>query len=38
MDKKFEVQIEAWALIGEGRGGLFIDKTIAEIAKKYKKA
>lgn len=35
--KKYDVQIEAWAPFGEGRGGLFTDPTIAEIAKKYGK-
>lgn len=35
--KKYGVQIEAWAPFGEGRGGLFTDPTIAEIAKKYGK-
>lgn len=36
--EKYGVQIEAWAPFGEGRGGLFTDKTIAEIAKKYNKS
>lgn len=36
--EKYGVQIEAWAPFGEGRGGLFTDKTIAGIAKKYNKS
>lgn len=36
--EKYGVQIEAWAPFGEGRGGLFTDKTITEIAKKYNKS
>lgn len=36
--EKYGVQIEAWAPFGEGRGGLFTDKTIAEIAKKYNRS
>lgn len=36
--EKYGVQIEAWAPFAEGRGGLFTDKTIAEIAKKYNKS
>lgn len=36
--EKYGVQIEAWAPFGEGRGGLFTEKTIAEIAKKYNKS
>lgn len=36
--KKCGVQIEAWAPFAEGRDGLFTDKTIAEIAKKYNKS
>lgn len=35
--KKYGVQIEAWAPFGEGRGGLFTDPVISEIAKKYDK-
>lgn len=35
--KKYGVQIEAWAPFGEGRGGLFTDPVISEIAKKYNK-
>lgn len=36
--EKYGVQIEAWAPFGEGRGGLFTDATIMEIAKKYNKS
>ncbi len=35
--EKYDVQIEAWAPFGEGRGGLFTDETIAKIAAKYNK-
>lgn len=35
--KKYGVQIEAWAPFGEGRGGLFTDPVISEIASKYGK-
>lgn len=35
--RKYDVQIEAWAPFGEGRGGLFTDETIAKIASKYNK-
>ncbi|MCD8040024.1 MAG: aldo/keto reductase [Clostridia bacterium] len=35
--QKYDVQIEAWAPFGEGRGGLFTDPVIAEIGKKYGK-
>lgn len=35
--EKYGVQIEAWAPFGEGRGGLFSEKTIAGIAEKYGK-
>ncbi len=35
--EKYDVQIEAWAPFGEGRGGLFADETIAKIAAKYNK-
>lgn len=35
--KKYGVQIEAWAPFGEGRGGLFTDPVISEIANKYGK-
>lgn len=34
---KYGVQIEAWAPFGEGRGGLFENPVLAEIAKKYNK-
>lgn len=34
---KYGVQIEAWAPFGEGRGGLFENETLKEIAKKYGK-
>lgn len=36
--EKYGVQIEAWAPFGEGRGGLFTDKTIEKIAAKYNKS
>lgn len=36
--EKYGVQIEAWATFGEGRGGLFDDKTISKIAAKYNKS
>ena len=35
--EKYDIQIEAWAPFGEGRGGLFTDETIAKIAAKYNK-
>lgn len=35
--KKYNIQIEAWAPFGEGRGGLFTNETIAKIASKYHK-
>ncbi len=35
--KKYGVQIEAWAPLGEGRGDLFTDPVIADIGKKYGK-
>lgn len=35
--KKYDIQIEAWAPFGEGRGGLFTNETIARIAAKYNK-
>lgn len=35
--EKYNVQIEAWAPFGEGRNGLFTDRTIASIAKNYNK-
>lgn len=34
---KYGVQIEAWAPFGEGRGGLFENPVLAEIAQKHKK-
>lgn len=34
---KYGVQIEAWAPFGEGRGGLFENLVLAEIAQKHKK-
>lgn len=34
---KYEVQIEAWAPFGEGRGGLFENPVLSEIGKKYGK-
>jgi len=34
---KYGIQIEAWAPFGEGRGGLFENPVLAEIAKKYQK-
>ena len=34
---KYNVQIEAWAPFGEGRGGLFEDVTLKEIGAKYGK-
>lgn len=34
---KYGVQIEAWAPFGEGRGGLFENRVLAEIAQKHKK-
>lgn len=36
--QKYDVQIEAWAPFGEGRGGLFTDETIVKIASKYDKS
>lgn len=36
--KKYDIQIEAWAPFGEGRGGLFTNETIAEIAARYNKS
>lgn len=35
---KYNVQIEAWAPFGEGRGGLFEDAVLQEIGKKYGKS
>lgn len=34
---KYGIQIEAWAPFGEGRGGLFENPVLVEIAKKHKK-
>lgn len=34
---KYGVQIEAWAPFGEGRGGLFENPVLDEIAQKHKK-
>ena len=34
---KYGIQIEAWAPFGEGRGGLFENPALVEIAKKYGK-
>ncbi len=34
---KYNVQLEAWAPFGEGRGGIFDNEVIAKIADKYKK-
>ena len=36
--QKYDIQIEAWAPFGEGRGGLFTNETIAKIAAKYNKS
>ena len=35
--KKYDIQIEAWAPFGEGRGGLFKNDVLAAIAEKYQK-
>lgn len=35
---KYNVQIEAWAPFGEGRGGLFEDAALKEIGEKYGKS
>lgn len=35
--EKYGVQMEAWAPFGEGRGGLFEDKTLKEIGETYGK-
>ena len=34
---KYGVQMEAWAPFGEGRGGLFENPVLVQIAEKYKK-
>lgn len=36
--KKYEVQPEAWAPFGEGRGGLFTDPVLTGIGKRYGKS
>lgn len=36
--EKYNVQIEAWAPFGEGRGGLFDDITLKQIGEKYGKS
>lgn len=35
---KYDVQIEAWAPFGEGRGGLFEDEVLKSIGEKYHKS
>ncbi len=35
---KYDVQIEAWAPFGEGRGGMFDDVTLKAIGEKYNKS
>lgn len=35
--QKYDVQIEAWAPFGEGRGNMFTNPTIASVAAKYEK-
>lgn len=35
---KYGIQIEAWAPLGEGRGGIFDDATLKEIGAKYGKS
>ena len=35
--ERYGVQVEAWAPFGEGRGGLFENPVLAEIAEKHKK-
>lgn len=41
-DRKFlkeeNIQMEAWAPLAEGRNGLFTNKTLAEVGKKYNKS
>ncbi len=34
---KYDIQLEAWAPFGEGRGGTFDNPVIAEIASRYEK-
>ena len=36
-NKKYKVQVEAWAPFGEGRGGLFNNETLKSIGNKYGK-
>lgn len=35
--EKYDIQIEAWAPFGEGRGGTFDNSVIVKLAEKYKK-
>lgn len=35
---KYEVQIEAWAPFGEGRGNLFTNEVLTKIGEKYQKS
>lgn len=35
---KYDVQMEAWAPFGEGRGGMFTNPTLTEIGAKYNKS
>lgn len=37
-NEKYGVQLEAWAPFGEGKGGLFKDKTLLAIGEKYGKS
>ncbi len=37
-NEKYDVQLEAWAPFGEGKGGLFEDKTLLAIGEKYGKS
>ena len=36
--KKYDVQMEAWAPFGEGRGDMFTNSVLAKIADKYHKS
>jgi len=36
--EKYNVQIEAWAPLGEGRNNMFSNETLTEIGKKYNKS
>lgn len=36
--KKYNIQVEAWAPFGEGRGNMFTNPVLAEIGKKYNKS